>query len=315
MNSIFISHAASDRDLARSIASKLNESGHEVLIDEQILTPGINWRQALSEGLKKSDVFIVLISENSLKSRHVLSEIGSARAYALENGRMLIIPVVLDGVEAPEIISDLFYIQNQQRDVKFIIKKIEAAITGFIGKRAAKDKENEVANQKLEDSATQFIEDAIRSLKSREEKDSYVAAFWHGIGFLALLLAVAYAGYSSYFYNSHLGYSGIELIVLLVKSVVIVGLLAGCSRYAFILGKNYKSEALKNADRTHAIEFGKFYLRAYGSRATWVELKEAFQHWNIDRPSSFSAQDVSGLDGKSIEHLIDLVKAAKGDGK
>ena len=75
------------------------------------------------------------------------------------------------------------------------------------------------------------------------------------------------------------------------------------------------SEALKCSDRIHAIAFGKFYLQAYGDKATWAELKEVFQYWNIDRASTFSGLDPTQIDpqiltliaqvaNKTVEHVI-----------
>ena len=79
-------------------------------------------------------------------------------------------------------------------------------------------------------------------------------------------------------------------------------------KYSFTLGKSYINEALKNADRIHAISFGKFYLDAYGSTAKWEDLKEAFQYWNINSESSFSKLDTNQYDPKFIELVVELSK-------
>jgi hypothetical protein len=50
-------------------------------------------------------------------------------------------------------------------------------------------------------------------------------------------------------------------------------------------------EALKNADRRHAINFGKFYLESYGAAAEWSQVKEAFEHWNITGENAFSPKN------------------------
>ena len=68
------------------------------------------------------------------------------------------------------------------------------------------------------------------------------------------------------------------------------------------------SESLKSADRMHAISFGKFYLKVYGSDDTWPELKEVFQHWNIDRSSSFSSQTTAEFDPKIIESMLEFIR-------
>ena len=63
----------------------------------------------------------------------------------------------------------------------------------------------------------------------------------------------------------------------------------------------------------HAISFGKFYLRVFGSNASWPEVKEAFQHWNIDRSSTFSNLATSEFDPKMFESLIELAKVVSSE--
>lgn len=71
-------------------------------------------------------------------------------------------------------------------------------------------------------------------------------------------------------------------------------------------------EALRNADRSHAISFGEFYLNAFGEDLEWKEVKEAFQHWNIDRGSSFLTQDSAQFDPKLFETAVELAKVLRG---
>lgn len=63
-------------------------------------------------------------------------------------------------------------------------------------------------------------------------------------------------------------------------------------------------ESLRNSDRIHAISFGEFYLKAYQEKADWKEIKEAFQHWNIDGGSSFNSQNANDFDPKIFKNII-----------
>ena len=63
-------------------------------------------------------------------------------------------------------------------------------------------------------------------------------------------------------------------------------------------------EALKNADRRHAINFGKFYLQSYGAAADWTQIKEAFEHWNITGENAFSKPENSKLDVTILEKIF-----------
>ena len=95
-------------------------------------------------------------------------------------------------------------------------------------------------------------------------------------------------------------------------NVIAIAILAASARYAYSLGKSYMSESLKSSDRIHAIQFGKFFLRAFGSRATTAEIREVFQHWNIDRTSTFSSLDASQIDPQIVNIVVQLVSAVTG---
>lgn len=308
MSKIYISYNQKDREFVIQAAALLKEQGHEIIVDVDSLSPGQSWRQALSEGLKSSDVFVVFLSENSLSSQFVLSEIGAARAYSEESDRMLLIPVLIDEIQIPPIIQDLLVISASDRNLAELTQKIETAIASFFGRRAAKEEKEVAFSRRIETNAAEYIEEAIALLGKLEARNRHFGNAWYVSGFLALILGIVFAvvGVAGLVAVGERGW--LDFAILALKSVVVVGLLGACSKYAFTLGKSYVSESLKSADRMHAISFGKFYLRVYGSKATWPELKEVFQHWNIDRSSSFAGQTTSEFDPKVIESLLELAR-------
>lgn len=69
-------------------------------------------------------------------------------------------------------------------------------------------------------------------------------------------------------------------------------------------------EALRNADRLHAISFGEFFIKAYGDKiSSYSEINEIFQNWNIDKSSSFYELNADTYDPKFSENLIDIIKS------
>ena len=66
-------------------------------------------------------------------------------------------------------------------------------------------------------------------------------------------------------------------------------------------------EALKNGDRRHAINFGKFYLESYGAAADWGQIKDAFEHWNIDGANGFGATDKKQADLPTLEKIVEAL--------
>ena len=308
MAKIYLSYNQNDRDFVIHVAGRLKEQGHEITIDIDAVTPGQNWRQALSEGLKSSDVFVVFLSERSLHSQFVLSEIGAARAYSEESDRMLLVPVIIDEINIPPVIQDLFVITAFDRDPVAVTQKVEAAIASFFGRLAAREEQAVAFSQKIETNAAEYIEEAIALLGKLEARNRHFGVAWYVAGFLSLVLGIVFAvlGVASLVSIGERGW--LDFAILALKSIVVVGLLAACSKYAFTLGKSYVSESLKSADRMHAISFGKFYLRVYGAKATWPEIKEVFQHWNIDRSSSFTGLTTAEFDPKLLESLVELAR-------
>ena len=90
--------------------------------------------------------------------------------------------------------------------------------------------------------------------------------------------------------------------------LISMGLRIAIAKFSFTLGKSYMVESLRNADLSHAIPFGEFYLKSFGANSDWSELKEAFQHWNIDSGSVFSEQQSADFDPKLIETASTLAK-------
>jgi hypothetical protein len=103
-----------------------------------------------------------------------------------------------------------------------------------------------------------------------------------------------------------------------LKTFVIIGLILAAAKYCFVLGRANMSEALKSADRIHAMSYGRFYLRAFRGREAPAAIKDVFQHWNISTPSAFADSSPEQFDPKFLDKALDLAKtlAAKvGKGK
>ena len=90
---VFISHAASDRDLAKYVAAHLSEAGFDVWDPEEHLLPGDNLPLKVGEALEQADAMIVLVSPEAANSEWVRQEINYALASPKYAGRLL--PVIV----------------------------------------------------------------------------------------------------------------------------------------------------------------------------------------------------------------------------
>lgn len=163
---------------------------------------------------------------------------------------------------------------------------------------------------RAESAAAQYIQTSLTDLNVREGKYRVTAAYWYTTGCAALILGIVVAVYRATRIDYAAGASWPEFAEFTILGGVAIGLLIAVSKYAFNLGKAYMNEALRCADRAHAISFGQLYLKAFAPAVEWKEVKEAFQNWNIDRGSSFLTQQSSEFDPKMLELVVDVAKTA-----
>ena len=237
MAKIYLSYSHADRDFALELARTLRGLGHQLIIDVDTLQPGQDWRRALESGLRHSDVFVVLLSKESVSSQYVLSEIGAARAYAESSEGKALIPVILDQIQIPPVVADLMAIVSPKRNVEEVSESINRAVSAFEGKRAAVEDEQRALSEKIQTSAAEYVDDAITSLLKREKRDRWLGVIWQFIGFVALGVGVAFvvatitqdlSGTSTRNWP--------DFAQLALRSVLVIALLGACAKYAFILG-------------------------------------------------------------------------------
>ena len=92
-NKIFLSYSYEDMPWVEQFAHALEKEGVDVWFDTHEIALGENIRGKLQEGLRSSNILIVILSSNSAKSPVIFFEIGAAVA---DNKR--IIPVVIDNI-------------------------------------------------------------------------------------------------------------------------------------------------------------------------------------------------------------------------
>lgn len=287
-------------------------------MDETIMKVGVDWRKELLNELKSSDGLLVLITKNSLNSKYVISEIGTTRAFIDENeNKKFLIPVIYGDIEIPDFIKDLYSIRLSDDNYEESINRIDSSISSFIGKKEAVEEKASEKREFIERKAADYINIATDALKKRENQNKAVAYLCYGIGFITLVAGIFFAvnGLKSISEVTETievtpNIVWITIITLLLKSVIIIGLLLACSKYTFTLGKSFMHEALRNADRLHAISFGEFFIKAYGDKiSSYNEINEIFQNWNIDKSSSFYELNSDSYDPKFSENLIDIIKS------
>lgn len=88
---IFISYSRKDVEFVKAIYEWLEKAGYKCWLDVEGMFSGVSYKKVIVDAIKRSKVLLFMSSENSNKSRNVVSEV----SIAVEYGKK-IIPVRLD---------------------------------------------------------------------------------------------------------------------------------------------------------------------------------------------------------------------------
>lgn len=307
MARIFISYTNEDTDIAQHLAAGLRARGHQPLFAHGLLTPGEPWREVLARSLSDADAFVIIVSPRAAESQWVFLEAGTALGYWRERGRPLVLPVIIQNAEIPAPLREIQAIFSPNAHVDEIIRQIDLALGKQAGAREAKEELRREVRQRVEQNAAVFITKSLDELRVRERSHRRSAYVAYVIAYLFLVGGIAFALYRAVRHTVVGDWPAFAQLVAL--SLIIVGFLAAAAKFSFLLGQGFMVESLRSADRIHAISFGEFYLNAFGENADWIQVKEAFQHWNIDRGSSFPSQNARDIDPQILELAMTIAKA------
>src|ERR1700752_25431 len=111
---VFISYSRKDIDFARKLTEALKGQGLDSWIDWEGIPPTVDWWKEIEKGIEEADIFLFLISPDSVKSKVCKQEI----EHAAKNGKHIIPIVVRDtsADEAPDEIRRLNWIFLRHSD-------------------------------------------------------------------------------------------------------------------------------------------------------------------------------------------------------
>lgn len=109
MSKIFLSHSHADKPFARKLAASLRSAGHGVWIDEAEINIGDSLVEKIREGLDQVDFVAAILSRASINSPWVTRELDIASNREIEEGRALVLPLLVEKVELPGFLKGKFY--------------------------------------------------------------------------------------------------------------------------------------------------------------------------------------------------------------
>ncbi|HEL7728753.1 TPA: hypothetical protein UL768_000709 [Stenotrophomonas maltophilia] len=185
--------------------------------------------------------------------------------------------------------------------------RLQQALVEFEQEKSRYKEEN---LKRVEATSRSYVSEALDLLEKKEGQFHFISKLWGGIGAIGLIGGLAFFVYisltSAMTVSADITWPFLAFSVF--KGLISVALVAGLAKYAFLFSSYYMQESLKNADRRHAINFGKFYLESYGAAAEWSQVKEAFEHWNISESNAFTRADTSLPDISVLEKSVAFVE-------
>jgi hypothetical protein len=126
--SVFISYSHQDKELARALASALQERGLQVWIDEGELKVGDSIIERIATAIAEIDFFLALVSKASLGSNWCRKELALAVSGELGREGVKVLPVRVDGAPMPDSLLNVYYLELNATNVDEVAAKICAAI-------------------------------------------------------------------------------------------------------------------------------------------------------------------------------------------
>ena len=99
---IFLSYSLTDKEYVSRLCNLLSRRRNSYVFSPEFLSAGEDFASRIKDEIARCDIFVVLLSSNSVNSKWILSELGAA--WALDK---LIIPVVTEGDIVNRIPLDL----------------------------------------------------------------------------------------------------------------------------------------------------------------------------------------------------------------
>jgi TIR domain len=110
---VFLCHSSGDKHAVRRLERRLRGDGFGTWLDEKELLPGEDWDRVIRAAVRKADMVIVLLSNDSTtKSGYVQKEVRYVLDIAEEQpeGAIFLIPARLEECRVPERLSALHYV-------------------------------------------------------------------------------------------------------------------------------------------------------------------------------------------------------------
>ena len=137
---IFISHSSKDKQFAIWLGTDLKASGHTPWFDEWDICVGESIPEKVSHGLSSADFVVVVLSQNSIKSKWVEREWHAKYWSEIEKNQTIVLPILIEDCDIPELLKTKKYADFRSNyndgleDVLFAVDRLLYAHTNDLSK-------------------------------------------------------------------------------------------------------------------------------------------------------------------------------------
>lgn len=268
-----------------------NDSPHMLYFADRI---GNNWFPEFH------DFAIVFLSETLLNNEKALSCMSRAKT-AFPN---------MVGIDLYNSLSNEMMEKVHQycKRIFSLNEGKEFLLTTFPEIASAFDLETKQLTESIETDGYKYLDETISNLNHRESVNKRISFICYGLSFIVLFLLLIFMFWRfCLFTSTEINLDLQKTIVLCIEVVVLSAMEIAVCRFLFLLGKSFMVEAIRCADRAHAIGLGRLYLKLYKGKFKWAELRDVLQSWNIDNGSAFINLDAKDIEGIGFDKLTSVI--------
>ncbi len=131
---VFLSHAPKDGPLAQELTKQLSRAHFDVWNSEEEIEPGENWAKKTGEALDDSELLVILLTPQAMKSTTLRRDIEFAiggKKFADRVFTVYVGPTFAAGKDVPWILMRLPFVQVESaRKFREVVKAISAQFDG-----------------------------------------------------------------------------------------------------------------------------------------------------------------------------------------
>jgi len=126
--SVFLSHSHKDKSIVQRICRDLRARGITVWLDSAEMSVGDSLIRKISQAVKETDFVAAIISNSSVTSEWVLTELSQAMNKEINQKKVVILPIRIDDCEMPPFLEAKYSIDLSMQVYSENISKLASDI-------------------------------------------------------------------------------------------------------------------------------------------------------------------------------------------